>query len=206
VVLDDEAAVAAGSPLVSGTVRPTDVDTVADTDVVSGAPALPAPAGSLSVFDGTDANGTWRLFLADDEEGLRGSLAAWSLVISTVDGPVVVTPTPAPVDAVAPRVTSTRPAAGAHGVRRGVAVVARLSEPVTSGSVTRRSAYLVARGSTKPVRAAVVYDVATSSVRIEPLKSLKATTTYRVVLTRRSPTRPATGWPGPSGGSRRADS
>jgi subtilisin-like proprotein convertase family protein len=182
VVLDDEAAVAAGSPLLSGTFRPTDLDSVADEDVVDATPVLPAPAGSLSVFDGIDANGTWRLYLTDDQDGKRGSLASWTLVVTTEDGPVVVTPTPqTPGDTTAPRVTGVRPAARAHGVRRGATVSARLSERVALASVTRRSAYLVAKGSTRHVRATVA--VRQGTVVIDPKGLLREHTTYRVVLT-----------------------
>ena len=47
----------------------------------------PAPSGSssapadLSVFNGTDPNGTWQLFVFDDAGGDTGSIAGWSLTL-----------------------------------------------------------------------------------------------------------------------------
>jgi subtilisin family serine protease len=62
----------------SGTYRPTN----------NGAAFLsPAPGGpygsSLSVFNGSPAAGTWRLFVLDDTSGDSGSLREWSLVLTT---------------------------------------------------------------------------------------------------------------------------
>jgi hypothetical protein len=64
-------------PMVSGAFRPS-----AYGD--GGAFAPPAPAGpyvaDLDVFVGTDPNGTWSLFVADDQTGDVGAIAGgWSL-------------------------------------------------------------------------------------------------------------------------------
>jgi subtilisin-like proprotein convertase family protein len=71
-----------GSPMVSGTFRPTNFDTTSDTFPV------PAPGGpygaSLAVFNNTEPLGTWRLFVRDDVPGDAGNLLDWGLVISTV--------------------------------------------------------------------------------------------------------------------------
>jgi subtilisin-like proprotein convertase family protein len=48
-----------------------------------GGPPAPAASGSaLSIFDGTDPNGTWSLFVFDDSGGDEGSISGgWSLEI-----------------------------------------------------------------------------------------------------------------------------
>ncbi|MCA2541123.1 MAG: proprotein convertase P-domain-containing protein, partial [Microcystis sp. M54BS1] len=73
--LPDDTAIA------SGTYKPTNIDT-GDTFTT------PAPTGtygsSLSVFNGTNANGTWRLFVIDDSGSDLGSIdGGWSLNITT---------------------------------------------------------------------------------------------------------------------------
>src|SRR5262249_17875497 len=66
-------------PLVSGTFRPT--ENIPGGDVL---PA-PAPAGpysfSLSDYNGTNPNGSWRLFVYDDAAVSVGSLSGWCLNI-----------------------------------------------------------------------------------------------------------------------------
>ena len=67
------------SQLASGTFKPSNYGT-GDT---FNAPAPAAPyAASLSVFDGTDPNGTWQLFVMDDANPTSGSIAAgWTLIL-----------------------------------------------------------------------------------------------------------------------------
>ena len=80
-VLDDEAfaALPLASQLTSGTFRPTS-DGPIDT--------LPAPAPvssstvALSIFNGSNPNGQWQLFVRDDTDGQNGEIASgWSLQI-----------------------------------------------------------------------------------------------------------------------------
>jgi subtilisin-like proprotein convertase family protein len=83
--LDDQAtgSIPDGGPLASGTFRPTNA-TAGDTFP---APA-PAPTGNvyLSAFNGTNPNGTWRLFVVDDASGDWGEIAGgWSLLIEAGD-------------------------------------------------------------------------------------------------------------------------
>lgn len=71
-------------PLVGGIFRPTNIDT--NTDAF----AAPAPAGpytsDLSVFNATNPNGEWRLFVRDDAGSNAGQIAGgWSLAIETFD-------------------------------------------------------------------------------------------------------------------------
>jgi hypothetical protein len=65
----------------SGTYRPTNYD---QNDFLS-APAPGGPYGSsLSVFNQTSPNGSWRLWVYDGAQGDRGSLAGgWELTITT---------------------------------------------------------------------------------------------------------------------------
>jgi Ca2+-binding RTX toxin-like protein len=72
-----------GGPIVSGGYRPTNIsDISAPRDIV---PSLTGPFGSaLSVFNGTNPNGTWSLYVSDDTDVDSGQLASW-LVRLTVD-------------------------------------------------------------------------------------------------------------------------
>lgn len=80
--LDDAAAdsLPDSGPLASGRFRPTDID--------NGSDAFPAPApaaggkSTLSVFNGANPNGTWRLFIVDAPGNGPGSLDGWSLEIT----------------------------------------------------------------------------------------------------------------------------
>ncbi|HKQ06965.1 MAG TPA: proprotein convertase P-domain-containing protein, partial [Blastocatellia bacterium] len=71
------------SPLTSGTYRPANYETTPDTW-----PTVPTPSGNsaLSVFNGTNPNGTWKLYVVDDEGGDSGNIAGgWCLNITTGD-------------------------------------------------------------------------------------------------------------------------
>jgi len=50
-----------------------------------------SPSALLSSFDGTDANGTWTLFLADLSGGGQSTLVSWGLDITTVPEPSTLT-------------------------------------------------------------------------------------------------------------------
>jgi len=85
--LDDDAAnsLPLDSALTSGTFKPTERDHPLLFDFPP--PAQPgnsnAPA-ALSVFQNTDPNGNWNLFVVDDSEGSAGSISnGWSLNITT---------------------------------------------------------------------------------------------------------------------------
>lgn len=79
--LDDAAAGSIPEPLVNGTFQPTNLG---PGDPFP-APA-PAPAGgsALSIFNGTNPNGTWSLYVVDDASGDTGTITGgWSVTITT---------------------------------------------------------------------------------------------------------------------------
>ncbi|MFL6277533.1 MAG: C25 family cysteine peptidase [Blastocatellia bacterium] len=70
-------------PMTSGTYRPGNYDTTPDSW-----PGVPTPSASsaLSVFNGTNPNGTWSLYIVDDEDGDSGNIGGgWCLNIATGD-------------------------------------------------------------------------------------------------------------------------
>lgn len=80
-VIDDEAATAPPVPLVAGSYRP------ASGQFGSFPPPGPSTVGAsgLDTFDGLDPNGTWSLYARDRATGDAGSLADWSLELTTGD-------------------------------------------------------------------------------------------------------------------------
>ena len=79
------------APITSGVYKPSNRDTSTDKDnFPAPAPAKPY-AGALSVFRGTDPNGTWKLFVLEEGTGRSGGAIArgWTLRIDT-DGPPIV--------------------------------------------------------------------------------------------------------------------
>ena len=80
--------------LTSGTYQPTNFE-AADT-FPAPAPATALSVATLATFNGTDPNGTWQLFVDDDDAQDTGDFDGWSLQITTVDtpaAPVISTPT-----------------------------------------------------------------------------------------------------------------
>jgi len=78
---DDQALGPAPDPLVSGAFLPTNVDD--GLDDVFPAPAPRGPFGSaLAVFNETDPEGTWSLYVVDDEADVSGSIGGWRVSIS----------------------------------------------------------------------------------------------------------------------------
>jgi hypothetical protein len=93
-VFNDEAPgpIPAGAVLTSGGFQPTDNDantpgcgatnSVRPDNYGPTAPDEPSNA-PLSVFDGTNPNGDWRLFVVNDLDGGTGSIAGWTLQITS---------------------------------------------------------------------------------------------------------------------------
>ena len=112
-----------GQALFDGTYRP--VNYGGGDSFPAPAPATfqsPAPAGTAtlaSVFNGTDPNGDWKLFIVDDQGFSSGSLASWSLTIGTGAACPQFTVTPPTLPDVlihTPFPTTTLAASGGTGV------------------------------------------------------------------------------------------
>jgi hypothetical protein len=104
-VFDDQATAALlAQPVVGGTYQPTSPD----SGDAFPAPAPAAPHGTnLSVFSGTDPNGTWSLFVVDDLAGDSGAIAGgWSLTLTTAVAdttpPTITVPADITVEATGP--------------------------------------------------------------------------------------------------------
>jgi len=81
--------------LVSGTYQPTNY-TGGDDTFPSPAPSSPYDS-QLAVFNNTEANGTWRLWVVDDDNPDKGSLAGgWCVDISSTSPSPSVSPNPSP--------------------------------------------------------------------------------------------------------------
>jgi len=81
--LDDQAAAELSAPLVTGTFKPTNGPSTQGTESFPGPAPTPSGNVALSVFNTSDPNGNWRLFVVDDTGGDGGSIAGgWSLVIT----------------------------------------------------------------------------------------------------------------------------
>jgi subtilisin-like proprotein convertase family protein len=168
-VLDDESTepVPTGS-LQSGRYRPQNYAPSPDP-MPSPAPSTNGVSSDLSVFDGTDPNGTWRLFVVDDAAGGEGSLGSWSLTIAT--------------DTTPPRVKSHTPVSGSVGVPVGTDVVSTLDEKARASTVTTSTVQLFRSGSSTAVPATVTYDPTTRTIRLDPAKALAHARTYKAVVT-----------------------
>jgi subtilisin-like proprotein convertase family protein len=83
---DDGAQALPASQLATGRFAPTDIG-------AGDAFPAPAPAGPhgalLSVFNGTNPNGTWSLYVNDDAGGDVGSLGGFSLIVTTPESDYV---------------------------------------------------------------------------------------------------------------------
>ena len=71
-----------GGPTVSGTFKPTDINDGTDTYPAPG-PGTVSPAALLSTFNTYDANGTWSLYIYDDTGIDQGTMASWSITVTT---------------------------------------------------------------------------------------------------------------------------
>ena len=75
--------------LSSGTFKPTNYDAAFMVDSFAAPAPTDGPYGStLSLFNGTNPNGVWNLYVIDDTQGNSGSMAGgWSLTVTAVPEP-----------------------------------------------------------------------------------------------------------------------
>jgi subtilisin-like proprotein convertase family protein len=91
-IFDDQAASQVPNfpdPVVSGVFQPTNYDFTPSPDTFAApAPTNPASGSALAVFNGTGANGTWTLFVKEQDNVPveTGSIASWGLDITTANG------------------------------------------------------------------------------------------------------------------------
>lgn len=94
-VFDDNAGAFVPYPITDGTYKPTNLDD--GSNDVFPAPAPAGPYGNaLSVFNGSDPNGVWSLYVASDDQFASGSIAnGWDLILGpdSPRPPLVVTNT-----------------------------------------------------------------------------------------------------------------
>ena len=77
--------------LVSGSYAPTNYVGFGEIPEMDQATPTPPPLGpygtTFSVFNGSNPNGTWTLYIQDDRDDDSGVLSGWSLTITTVPEP-----------------------------------------------------------------------------------------------------------------------
>ncbi len=127
VTFDDNGATHGDQPIVTGTYKPANFaeeNPTAGTDTYP-APAPPLPYGTtLSVFNDTNANGVWKLFVADDENGMTGNISGgWSISITNSITAQNTTAMELPDSGAASLYPSTTEVSGLGGVVTNVAVI-----------------------------------------------------------------------------------
>jgi subtilisin-like proprotein convertase family protein len=159
--------------LVSGTYLPSQ-GTLAFSDNC-GASFPGAPAGpygtSLSVFNGTDPNGNWQLYVIDDTLFLTGSITGWSLDINTTTA-----------DTTPPTVTNTTPDGT---VSRTATVTATFDEEVqnvTSSTFILERKISVKKEPPKYVLVDATVDLINGSYVLTPVQDLPKGE-YRATIT-----------------------
>ncbi|MEA2347334.1 MAG: hypothetical protein QOG62_1121 [Thermoleophilaceae bacterium] len=124
-IFDDAAAsgIPLGAALASGTYKPTNNDVpVACGDVGDTFLGVAPTATTLSAFNGTDPNGNWKLYVADDAMNDAGSIAqGWTLELNKAPPPPPPPPPPGPPadvpDTAAPETTITKKPTKKHRKR-----------------------------------------------------------------------------------------
>ncbi|MDD2727968.1 Ig-like domain-containing protein, partial [Malikia sp.] len=123
---DDAAAtlLADSGPLVSGSFKPTNFDAPDSFTGISG-----TSFGSLlSVFNGTDPNGIWSLYVNDDMGMDAGTIGSWTLTLTTANGSQSFTVNPASFSTATDTISVTVTPVNDAPVANGTATLASISE------------------------------------------------------------------------------
>ncbi|MDQ6633028.1 MAG: hypothetical protein M3Y82_14935 [Verrucomicrobiota bacterium] len=92
---DDSAAVkmSDSGPLTNGTYLPSNFIGTG-TDTFPPLTPVPSSAANLSIFNGKNPNGTWNLYVVDDQSADAGQIAnGWSLsIVTEISAPVIINP------------------------------------------------------------------------------------------------------------------
>jgi hypothetical protein len=86
-------------------------------------------------------------------------------------------------DEKAPRVAASTPAPNAKRVAPGARITVRFSEPVRRSTLNGSSVRLLRKGSARPVRVVLRYEVHRGRLVLDPQSALRRGTTYRVKIT-----------------------
>ena len=79
---DGSPALPTTGPVVGGTFRPTNYSLITVGELPSPAPAGNPTSTTLAAFNGTDATGTWHLYVFDDSTSDVGSILSWELIVN----------------------------------------------------------------------------------------------------------------------------
>jgi subtilisin-like proprotein convertase family protein len=144
-----------------------------------------ALAKALSVFDGADPNGTWKLWVHSANAARAwGEIGGWSLRITSTT-PATATPAPPPATSTspppAPKVLAFRPKNAQGGVRLSVSPRIVFSTDLMTASVTATSVNLRTVYGRK-VRVSLTYDAATRTVIVDPRHHLEGRTRYTLTV------------------------
>ena len=80
-------------PVTAGTFRPTDYDPAGDADNFASPAPAPSAAAALSVFDGTNPNGVWQLYVVRDDANVFNTFelnGGWSLTVDADAAPKLI--------------------------------------------------------------------------------------------------------------------
>jgi subtilisin-like proprotein convertase family protein len=138
---------------------------------------------SWSAYQAYAATAAWTLAPGDgtktvfaqfrDADGNASALSSDSIIVESAGQPA---------DTVGPRSVNVSPAAGAKHVKTSSRVKVKAGERLRSGSVTGRTVFLKAKGSSQRVKATVAYVASSRTIVLSPRHRLAHHTTYRFTI------------------------